>query len=139
MEASVSWKHDMAFEVALDGHTFLIDADEGVGGQNLGPRPKGLTLASLAGCTAMDVIAILQKMRLPPTSLKVNADGVVATDHPKRFVSIVVRYEVTGPVPADRLLRAVELSTEKYCGVNATLRTAVPITHEVWLNGEKVA
>lgn len=138
MESSVTWKDGMAFDVALDGHTFTIDADDEFGGRNLGPRPKGLTLASLAGCTAMDVVSILQKMRLPLAGLKVSADGVTATEHPRRFVSIVVRYEVTGDLPADRVLRAVELSEEKYCGVSATLRPAVPIAHEVWLNGVKV-
>lgn len=140
MEATITWTDGMAFSVGLDGHQFTIDADEAFGGRNLGPRPKGLLLAALGGCTAMDVVSILQKMRLDLTGLKVVVDGTVAEDHPKRFTGIVVRYEVTGKaLPVDRVKRAVELSEEKYCGISATLKGAVPLRSEIWLDGQQVA
>ena len=137
MEASVTWLQAMAFEAEADGHRFNIDANSEAGGHDLGPRPKTLLLSSLAGCTAMDVISILQKMRLNVTGLQVTADGVVTDEHPRRFTRIVLRYAVTGQdLPPERVRRAVELSQERYCGVSATLRPGVELVSEIVLNGQ---
>jgi len=135
----VSLQDGMAFDVELNGHHFVIDADEAVGGRDLGPRPKGLTLASLAGCTAMDVISILRKMRVEVTRFEVSVDAGLAAQHPKKFTDMVVRYEVDGPeVPADKVKRAVELSEDRYCGVSATLKPAVAMRSEIVINGTLV-
>lgn len=139
MESKVVWKDGMALEAHLEGFTFTIDADEAFGGQGSGPKPKGLVLTSLAGCTAMDVISILNKMRVPFDHLEVAVDGHLTEDHPKRFDSMVVTYTVKGDsVPVAKLLRAVQLSEERYCGVSATLKPAVAIENVVILNGERV-
>ncbi len=139
MESRVVWKDGMAFEAHLDGFTFTIDAGESVGGRNLGPKPKGLTLTSLAGCTAMDVISILAKMRVPLDSFQVSADADLADSHPKKFEKIVIRYFFTGQdIPSDRVERAVQLSEERYCGVSATLSPSVELASEIFINGEKV-
>ena len=140
MEARVEWKDGMAFEAHLEGHHFTIDADELVGGRKLGPRPKGLTLVSLAGCTAMDVISILQKMRVKVDSFEVVTDGVIEQDFPKRILEIVVKYVFKGEnIPLDKVKHAVELSMETYCGVTATLRPTVKISHQIIINGNVVA
>ncbi len=137
MKASVTLRDGMAFDAHLNGHTFIIDAEERVGGRDLGPRPKGLTLVSLAGCTAMDVISILRKMRVEVTHFEVSARAVLAPEHPKKFEEIVVRYEVEGPNPDPaKVRRAVELSEERYCGVSATLKPAVKLSSEIVINGE---
>jgi putative redox protein len=140
MEAKVVWQDGMAFEAALEGHTFTIDAREDVGGRNRGPAPKGLTLVSLAGCTAMDVISILQKMREPVDSFEVATEAVVAEEHPKKILEIVIKYMLTGrKFSKDKVMRAVELSEETYCGVSATLRPGVKLSSEIYINGEKIS
>lgn len=129
----------MSFDAHLDGHTITVDAAPDVGGQDRGPRPKGLTLVSLAGCTAMDVVSILRKMRVEVARFEVAVDGDLAAEHPKRFERIAVRYEIDGPdVDPAKVRRAVDLSRERYCGVIATLRPAVELAYEVWINGERV-
>jgi putative redox protein len=136
MESRVVWKQGMAFEAELDGHRFTLDASPANGGSDLGPRPKGLTLTSLAGCTAMDVVSILQKMRQTIDRFEVEVEGTLSEEHPKRFTGMVVRYKLDGTIDADKARRAVQLSEERYCGVSATLRPAVPIRSEIVLNGE---
>jgi putative redox protein len=129
---TVSHQEEMAFEVALDGHTFLIDADESVGGKDRGPRPKALLLSGLAGCTAMDVTSILGKMKVSFDSFKVEIDAHLTDEHPKIYDKIHVRYVLTGSdIDRSKVERAVELSEERYCGASAMLRQAAEITSEI--------
>jgi len=129
----------MAFEGELDGHQIMIDADPQFGGKNLGPRPKGLTLLSLAGCTGMDVISILAKMRVKVDSFSVETDGVIEKDFPKRIMEIVIKYIFTGnDLPLDRIKQAIELSANTYCGVSATLRPSVKLSSQIIINGQLV-
>jgi putative redox protein len=129
----------MAFEVHLDGFNFTIDAGAKVGGQGKGPQPKGLTLVSLAGCTAMDVISILKKMRVDPDHFEVGTEGKLTGEHPKKFTDITIKYEFKGKdLPLDKIKRAIELSMENYCGVSATLKPAVNLTSIIYINGQKV-
>lgn len=140
METKVVWKDAMGFEAELDGFHFMIDADPGADGQQRGPKPKGLTAVSLAGCTAMDVISILKKMKVNPAYFEVATDSLIAEDHPKKFLEIVVKYIFKGEnLPVDSLKKAVNLSKDKYCGVMATLQPSVKISHEIYLNGQKVS
>jgi putative redox protein len=139
MQSKVVWKDGMAFEAELEGFSFMVDAQPEHGGRGFGPAPKGLALTSLAGCTAMDVIAILTKMRIAPKRFEVAAEGVLAEEHPKRFTDITVTYRFEGDdLPVPKLLRAIELSEQRYCGVAASLRPGVPMHHEVYVNGEPV-
>jgi putative redox protein len=139
MEAKVVWQDGMAFQAHLEDFSFIIDAAESVGGRNLGPRPKGLTLVSLAGCTAMDVVSILKKMRVDFESFEVVTQGTLAQNHPKKFDEIVIRYQFKGAdVPLDKVKHAIGLSMETYCGVSATLRPGVKISHQVFINDRKV-
>jgi putative redox protein len=80
-----NWLGNMAFEAEVNGHTLVLDAIPEVGGENRGPRPKPLMLAALAGCTAMDVISILKKMRVPVEKFNVRAQGDLTDEHPKHF------------------------------------------------------
>lgn len=140
METSVVHTQGMAFETELDGHRFMVDADAEFGGTDAGPRPKGLLLSALGGCTAMDVVAILQKMRVTPSRFEVKVDGDLADEHPKKFVRIRVRYLFEGQdLPLDKLFKAVSLSEERYCGVSAMLRPVVPLETVVMVNGEVVS
>lgn len=140
LQSTVVWKDGLAFDAELEGFHLTIDADEEFGGRNLGPRPKGLLLTSLIGCTAMDVIAILGKMRVEVDSFQVSSDGELADEHPKKFESVVVRYEFTGAdLPERKLRRAVALSEQRYCGVRATLEPVVDMRHEIWVNGAQLS
>ncbi len=132
MKSSVTLQEGMAFEGELDGHTFLIDAYEDAGGKDKGPRPKGLTLTSLCGCTAMDVISILRKMKAEPEEFRVEADTDLTDEHPKVFKGITLTYYFKGgDVTREKAEKAVSLSEERYCGVSAMLRKAVPIETKI--------
>lgn len=140
LNAKIDWEQGMAFRAELDGHEFMIDAPSSAGGSDLGPRPKGLTLVSLAGCTGMDVISILAKMRVEVKMFHVETEAVVADEHPKRFLEIKLVYAFEGAgINPDSLRKAVSLSEEKYCGVQATLSPTVRIHHEILLNGETIS
>ncbi len=143
MKASVTWKDGMAFDAHLENYSFVIDADPSVGGHNLGPRPKGLTLVSLAGCTAMDVISILGKMKIQADieSFEVATDGVLEPELPKRIQAITISYIFKGeklPAVADKIKHAIQLSMETYCGVSATLRPTVKLSHKLIINDKEM-
>jgi putative redox protein len=115
-----------------DGHEILLDLSKESGGQDSGARPKTLLLTALGGCTAMDVVSILGKMRVEFDGLKIHLGADLTEDHPKVFKSIHVKYVFSGKgLPLDKLERAASLSMEKYCGVGAMLAKACPITHEI--------
>ena len=133
---STKWLENMAFESEINGHKLIIDAKEEVGGQDRGPRPKPLMLAALGGCTSMDVISILKKMRVELKSLNVIVEGELSEEHPKRFQKMHVIYEVEGDnLPLDKIEKAVSLSEEKYCGVSAVYREVMEITSEIRIKG----
>jgi putative redox protein len=131
-KVDVTWTGDMSFEAEVNGFKLIIDADEKVGGQNLGPRPKPLTLASLGGCTGMDVISILKKMRVEPSWFNVEVDGELTEEHPKYYHKIHLRYSFKGEnLDKEKLEKAVSLSQERYCGVSELLRKGAEITSEI--------
>ncbi|RKD92289.1 OsmC family protein [Mangrovibacterium diazotrophicum] len=128
----LAWKENMAFETDMDGHKLVIDAAEESGGGDTGPRPKKLMLAALAGCTGMDVIMILKKMKVEPEAFNVIVEGDVAEDHPKKYTKMKVIYQFKGQnLPMDKLEKAVNLSEEKYCGVSAVYKAALDLTTEI--------
>ncbi|MBW6459412.1 MAG: OsmC family protein [Bacteroidales bacterium] len=127
-----SWKKGMAFEADVNGFKIMLDADPAVGGENKGPRPKPLTLVSLAGCTGMDVISILKKMRVEPEYFNISVEGELTEEHPKYYHKIHLVYELKGEgVDFEKAEKAVNLSQERYCGVSALLRFGAEITHEI--------
>ena len=129
---TLNWLNNMAFETEVNGHKLYIDASAENNGKNLGPRPKLLTLVSLGGCTGMDVVSILGKMRVEFDSLQIEVDSDLADEHPKKFNTMKIIYLFKGNnLPMDKLQKAVELSQEKYCGVTATLQDSVKIEYEI--------
>jgi putative redox protein len=140
MEGKVVWKEGMAFEALLNGHSFMVDANKAVGGTDQGPSPKGLMLIALAGCTGMDVVSILKKMKEPVEGFEVETGAVTAEEHPKKILEMKVTYRLTSTekLCKDKVKRAVELSEDRYCGVSATLKPQVKISHEIYVNGERV-
>ncbi|MDY0174677.1 MAG: OsmC family protein [Bacteroidales bacterium] len=129
---TAEWQDNMVFETTVDGHKVIIDSDPSFGGQNKGPKPKPFMLAALAGCTAMDVISMLRKMRVVPERFLVKVDGSLTEEHPKHYNKIHVTYEFTGDdLPMSKLKRAVELSENSYCGVMHVYRKALELTSEI--------
>lgn len=131
-KVNVTWTDQMAFEAKVDGFSIVMDADEKVGGRNLGPRPKPLTLVSLGGCTGMDVISILGKMRVTPDFFDIEVEGELSEEHPKIFHAIHIKYIFKGnDLPMDKLEKAVSLSQDRYCGVSAMLKESSKLTYEI--------
>lgn len=126
------WLNNMAFESEISGHKIIIDADPAVGGENLGPKPKLFMLSALGGCTAMDVISILKKMRVEIEKFNVIVEGDLTEESPKHFYKMHIIYEFTGKnLPMDKLQKAVSLSEEKYCGVRAVYKKTMELTSEI--------
>jgi len=131
-KVELNWTDAMAFDVEVNGHHFMIDAEPHVGGLDRGPRPKPLTLASLGGCTGMDVVSILTKMRVKLDAFNVSVEGDLTDEHPKYYHTIRIIYTFKGKdLPMDKLKKAVNLSQERYCGVTAMLEKAAKIEHKI--------
>ena len=126
MEAKVTWQKDLNFVgVADSGYQVKVAShsspEDGVG-------PVEMVAIALAGCTAMDVISILQKKQQKVNSFEVRVHAQRASDHPKVITNASLEYVVVGHGVEDAaLLRAIELSTSKYCSVHAMVSKAFPI------------
>lgn len=132
---NVKWIGDMAFEAFVDDHSIVLDSSPAVGGKNQGPRPKPLLMVSLAGCTGMDVISILKKMKVIVNGFNLQVIGDLTEEHPKHYTAVKLIYEFSGKdLPVDKLRHAIDLSLEKYCGVSATLKKTVEISYEIKLS-----
>ena len=136
--SEATWDGGMVFRIEQDGHTFTLDSSPDWGGTDSGPRPKALLLSGLIGCTGMDVVSILRKMKVEGYGLRIRADADYTEEHPVVFRSIHVTYSFTGEnLPRERVQHAVELSQEKYCGVTAILGCSAEISWEiVYCDGE---
>lgn len=132
-EIACAWKGGMAFEADILGHVVRMDADAASGGADSGARPKPLLLAALAGCTGMDVVSLLSKMRQPLSFFDLKVEGELTEEHPKRYASMVLvyRFKASDGLDAEKVLKAVTLSQEKYCGVSATLRGSVELSWRI--------
>lgn len=131
-EVNVTWGKKMKFTTELNGHRIILDAAPEVGGNNEGVRPKPLMMVALAGCTGMDVVSILEKMRVELDYFNLKIEGVTSDEHPKKYLSMKTIYEFKGKdLEFEKLEKAVKLSVEKYCGVNANYRDAMKIDYEI--------
>ena len=129
---NADWSEGMAFKANVNGFSLDLDADEKVGGTNKGPRPKPLLLVALAGCTGMDVISILTKMRVAPDYFNVEVEADQTDEHPKYYDKINIKYIFRGKdLPMAKLEKAVNLSQDRYCGVSLMLGKSSEITHEI--------
>ncbi len=129
---SIEFRNNMSFDVSVNGHKMLIDSVPEFGGNDLGPRPKSLLMVSLAGCTGMDVVALLRKMKIEVDDLRIVVDGNITDHHPKHFDHMHIRYIIKGnSIPTDKINYAIKLSLEKYCGVSYNLEKSMEITWEL--------
>lgn len=115
-----------------------MDGPEEFGGSNAGVRPKELLLLSLAGCTGSDVVSILQKKRTNLEDFEINITAETREEHPQVFTKIHIEYVFYGnDVKKEDVERAIELSSTKYCSVQAMLRPSVEITHSYRIEPSK--
>lgn len=131
------WVDGMAFEADVLGFKIVIDANEQFGGKKRGPEPKPLMLVALAGCTGMDVVSLLNKMRVRFKKMNVLVDGELAEEHPKKFITMKVIFQITGKdIDRNKVEKAVALSAERYCGVTANYKSSVKIDYRIEVKEE---
>lgn len=125
------WVNKMAFDSQIDKHTVRIDTNGEIGDDS-GPSPKKLLLASLAGCTGMDVASLLKKMRVSIDGFEMDIEADLTEEHPIVYSEIRLVYRFFGvDLNKVKIGRAVQLSQEKYCGVSAMLRKNSPIIYSI--------
>lgn len=129
---SMKWVDGMSFEADIEGYKITIDSNPEFGGQNKGPKPKPLMMVSLAGCTGMDVVSLMNKMRVEYDSMSVIVEGELTEEHPKHFTRMKVIYEIKGKnVDRGKVEKAVNLSKDKYCGVSYSYKQVMDVEYEI--------
>lgn len=134
MDLVTHWEGDMTFRAkAPSGQEVLMDVGQEAGGHDAGPRPKELLLVALSGCTGMDVVSILKKMKVEDYRMRVEIQQHSSSEHPKVYDAIHVRYvfQFEDTPPEEKIEKAVNLSAEKYCAVQAMLSKTAKVTHEI--------
>ena len=129
---NLKWTEGMSFEADMAGCRVVIDSDPEFGGQGKGPQPKPLMMVSLAGCTGMDIVSLMNKMRVEYDSLNIIVEGDLTEEHPKHFTKMKVIYEIRGKnVDRNKVEKAVNLSKDKYCGVSYSYKKAMDVEYEI--------
>lgn len=126
------FKGGMNFTAEIKGHKIEIDTDEAGGGNNIGTRPKALMLVSLAGCTGLDVVGILNKMRVNFSDLSVGVEGHLTEIDPKIYDEVLINYSIkVNKEDEAKVLKAVKLSKEKYCGVSKMFESFANVSFKI--------
>ena len=129
---NVKWTGGTSFEADVAGFKIAIDSDPEFGGQNKGPKPKPLMMVALAGCTGMDLVSLMNKMRVAYDSLNIIIEGDITEEHPKHFTKMKVIYELRGKnIDIKKVEKAIEMSKQKYCGVSYSYEQAMEIEYEI--------
>ncbi|MFW5688746.1 MAG: OsmC family protein [Spirochaetota bacterium] len=117
-----------------DGHVIDIDGAPRVGGENAGFRPMQLVLAAHAGCTAMDLVPILEKQRQKLDDITIEISGERGEGVPTPFTAIHIHYNLFGTIDEEKARRAIDLAVTKYCSVGEMLKATVEITWSFTVN-----
>jgi len=127
MKTITTWKRNHIFESDHDGNKINVDGDK-----KHGHGPKALLLSGLAGCSGIDIVDILKKMRVEFSDLKIEVEAHQTEENPKVFTGInIIYYLKTKKENEDKVRKAIDLSLEKYCGVSAMLRKNSPIHYQL--------
>lgn len=140
MDLNLKWDSGMHFTSQIRGHETPIDAALNVvGGTNQAPSPKELVLTGLAGCSAMDAIAYLRKHNATPLDFNIKTEAEQTHTTPKYFSKVHLTYKFLGDsLEREIVIKSVETSMTKYCGVSYMISKTCPITYDIELNGEKI-
>ena len=130
---TTEWQRDMVFESNNpSGKTLLIDSEKQFGGTDSGLRPKALMLTSLAGCSGLDVVSLLNKMKVEVDNFKIVTSGELTDEHPKFYHKVKVDYHFYGKdMNEKKIEKAVNLSVDRYCGVFEMFRQFAKIETEI--------
>lgn len=135
----VDWEAERRFRVTNNEGSYIkMDVSKEKGGSGEGITPVEVTQGAAGACSGIDLVNILTKMRQEMTSLRITTETTQASEHPMYFTSLKMIYHVEGNVEPTKLMKAIELSQNKYCSVKASLRPECVISNEVYLNGEKI-
>ncbi len=127
MKTTTTWKGAHAFQSEHDGNIIAVDGDK-VNGHG----PKALLLSGLAGCSGIDIVDILEKMRVEFSDFSMVAEAEQTEDHPKVFTGVMITYQLkTDPENEEKVRKAIELSLDKYCGVAAMLKKNSAINYKL--------
>jgi putative redox protein len=131
-KVEVNWQGNMRFESIAPEGRVMIDSAPDVGGNNDGLRPKAMMLTALGGCTGMDIISLLRKMRAEVDDLKIEVVGNLTEEHPKYYDKVKIIYRFYGSdFKKAKIQKAIDLSIDRYCGVMEMFRGFAEITTEV--------
>lgn len=138
--AKMTWASGLKFEgIGKFGVPITTDESKESGGTEEGYSPVELVLFGLIGCTGLDTVMILEKMRQKITALEIEAHGERADDYPRLFTRITLRFKYSGEnLEPAKVQRAVELSKEKYCTVSQSLMNEVALDQEILINGQVI-
>ncbi len=138
-EVEAHWLGKMRFDARIGDHTVAMDVPVHSGGDNSGPSPKPFILASLAGCTGLDVVAILTKQGRKLETFNLKVTGELSKKRPVEYVAAHVTYEITGsPDDKQAVIEAVTASQEELCGVGHMLKHFMPVTWQIIYNGNEI-
>lgn len=127
MKVVTTWKTKHRFESKQDHNTIKLD-----GNKENGFGPKALLLAGLAGCSGIDVVDIMEKMRVAFSDFTIDTEAEQTDEHPKVFKEILITYRIkTAGANKEKIKKAIDLSLEKYCGVSAILRKNSPVNYKL--------
>ena len=138
MENFITWVGDLGFKCKNKKHEFILDCTKEKGGQDLGPSPKEALLSSIASCSGMDVVGILKKMRDLPEIFSVEISFKTNKSPPVYFTEIHLHYKLEGNTQPKNVLKAVQSSLTKYCGVSYMVSKVVKITYAISLNHKEI-
>ncbi|MEO8765796.1 MAG: OsmC family protein [Ginsengibacter sp.] len=125
-------KGGMNFTTVINGHNITIDLGKASGGNDEGPGPKILMLVSLAGCTGVDVVGLLKKMKVTFSDFSIHIDAHLTEVHPVIYDNVTITYNIkVGKADEARVEKAVTLSQDKYCGVSAMFRAFAKLSSKI--------
>lgn len=127
MKTTTVWKKNHEFDSHQDSNTISLDGDK-----EAGFSPKALLLSGLTACSGIDVVDILTKMRIEFSDLTIDAEAEQTDEHPKVFKEVLLTYQIhTAEENRDKIIKAIDLSLEKYCGVAAMLKKNSPVNYNL--------
>lgn len=131
-KVKTTWKENMQFESTNQGGNLMIDAGPDSGGMGKGYRPKSLMLSALAGCSGLDIVPLLKKMRAEVENIEIDIIAELTNEHPKFYNKVQIVYTFYGEnLKKNKIEKAVDLSVNKYCGVMEMFRQFASVTTEI--------
>ena len=129
---TTSFSGGMAFNANINNHHVIIDTGSDDGGNDSGPGPKRLMLASLAACTGMDIVSILNKMKVKYSDLSIDTEGILTEEYPKIYSYVKVTYKIKlAETDQEKMEKATKLSEDKYCGVMSMFKAFARVETEI--------